>query len=151
MTLLSQVNTSFHASQVTQVVEAVSCICITWADPVTLITGSSDHIVRTWRVSREPSRRPGRTRETGTTLVVSHVMRVHSDEVISITASQSWSIIVSGSKDGSAAIWDLNKGVYIRSILHGNEADSSVHLVAVNESTVSNSSFGLFRSATCGC
>ena len=64
-------------------------------------------------------------------------MRVHTDEVVCVTASRAWSIVVSGSRDGSAALWDLNRGVYIRSIWHGDGNESNaVNLVTVNESTV---------------
>ena len=63
-------------------------------------------------------------------------MRVHRDTIICVAASRSWSVIVSGSKDGSAALWDLNRAVYMRSIWHGEGDAVGVHLVAVNESTV---------------
>ena len=48
---------------------------------------------------------------------------------------------MSGSKDGSAALWDLNRGTYVRSIWHGREdgdvdENMAVNMVAVNESTV---------------
>ena len=69
-------------------------------------------------------------------VTLSHIMRVHTDEVLSVTASRAWSVAVSSSKDGSAAIWDLNRAVYVQSIWHGEGAESEVHLVAVNESTV---------------
>jgi WD40 repeat protein len=123
--------------QVVQIIEEVSCTCA-WADLTSVVTGSSDHIVRIWRVSREPTRRHVGTREIGINLILSHVMRIHSDEIVSIGVSRSWSVVVSGSRDGSAAIWDLNKGVYIRSIWHGTQPDSTVRLVAINESTVSH-------------
>lgn len=80
---------------------------------------------------------------------LSHIMKVHTAKVLCVTASRSWSVVISGSADGSAAIWDLNKGVYVRSIWHKDEAAPSggagnsegermhgVHLVAINESTV---------------
>lgn len=115
--------------QVVQTIEAAMCTCAAWADANNLVTGSSDHLVRLWR-------RTGGRKEGAANLVLSHIMRVHTDEVICITASRAWSLVVSGSKDGSAAIWDLNKGAYIRSIWHGKQAESGVHLVAINESTV---------------
>jgi len=58
---------------------------------------------------------------------------VHTKAVICVTASRAWSIVASGSKDESAALWDLNRGVYVRSIWHGE--GEAVHLVAINEST----------------
>jgi WD40 repeat protein len=126
---------------VVQVIEEVSCTCA-WADLTSVVTGSSDHIVRIWRVSREPTRWHVGAREAGINLILSHVMRIHGDEIVSIGVSRSWSVVVSGSKDGSAAMWDLNKGVYVRSIWHGTQPDATVHLVAVNESTVSRSRLG---------
>ena len=70
-------------------------------------------------------------------------MRVHSDIILCVAASRPWSVIVSGSKDGSAALWDLNRAVYMRSIWHGESGIVGVHLAAINESTV-RSSFSLF-------
>lgn len=52
-------------------------------------------------------------------------------------------MVVSGSKDGSAILWDLNRGVYVRSIWHGPGEHAEVHLVAVNESTVGRFCFVL--------
>ena len=46
-------------------------------------------------------------------------------------------VVVSGLKDGSAAIWDLNRGMYVRSIWHGEGRESTmVNLFAINGSTV---------------
>jgi len=64
-------------------------------------------------------------------------MRIHTDEVVCVAASRAWSLVVSGARDGSAAIWDLNRGMYVRSIWHGEGGESmTVNLVAINESTV---------------
>lgn len=119
-------------SQTTQVVEGVACTCATFADSENLITGSEDHIVRLWRFSRNNSG------SSGLSISLSNMMWVHRDTILCVAASRSWSVIVSGSKDGSAALWDLNRAVYMRSIWHG-EVDSNdavgVHLVAINEST----------------
>jgi WD40 repeat protein len=70
-------------------------------------------------------------------LSLSHIMRIHTGPVICVTACRAWSTVVSGSSDGSAALWDLNRGVYVRSIRHtsGLNSTPTVHLVAVNEST----------------
>ncbi|KAG6865429.1 hypothetical protein C0991_002667 [Blastosporella zonata] len=70
-----------------------------------------------------------------TGIVLSHIMRIHTEEVTCVTASRMWSIVLSGSKDGSAALWDLNKGVYVRSIWHNDGGENAVNLVAVHEST----------------
>lgn len=65
-------------------------------------------------------------------------MRIHQGSVVAVAASRPWSIIVSGSEDGSAAVWDLNRGAYIRSLWHPPEGGKThpVHLTAINESTV---------------
>lgn len=53
-----------------------------------------------------------------------------------IATSRTWSVIVSGSEDGSAIVWDLNRGSYRHSIWHGNESlRAEVYLSAINEST----------------
>lgn len=112
-------------------VESAFCACATFADADTLVTGSTDNTVRLWRVIRND-----RSREQPVSLQLTHLMRGHTARVNCIAASRAWSLIVSGSKDGSAAIWDLNRGVYTRSIWHGSGSSSEIHLVAIYESTV---------------
>ncbi|TBU31477.1 beach-domain-containing protein [Dichomitus squalens] len=116
--------------KVSQVVESAFCSCATYADGDTLVTGSTDNMVRLWKIIRND-----RSREQPVTLQLTHLMRAHTARVTCITASRAWSLIVSGSNDGSAALWDLNRGVYTRSIWHGTGPSSEVHLVAINEST----------------
>ena len=67
-------------------------------------------------------------------------MRSHSAPVVCVAATRTWSIVVSGSKDGSAVLWDLNRGTYVRSIWHGHGPNHMVHLVAIHESTVGHES-----------
>jgi len=121
--------------KVVQVVENAFCTCAAFADTSSLVTGSSDYTVRLWKVSRGPY---PNTSTSGLRVTLSHIMRVHTDEIVSVATSRAWSLVVSGSRDGSAALWDLNKGVYVRSIWHGEGGESSaVSLVSINESTVS--------------
>jgi WD40 repeat protein len=124
--------------KVVQVVENALCTCATFADTTCLVTGSSDYTVRLWKVRRgqQGVGSSGPPSSSGMHLAISHIMRVHTDEVICVAASRPWSLVVSGSKDGSAALWDLNRGVYVRSIWHA-EAGSQmpVDLVAINDST----------------
>ncbi|KAF5360312.1 hypothetical protein D9758_009126 [Tetrapyrgos nigripes] len=117
--------------KVIQVIEGTLCTCAAFADANYLVTGSSDHIVRLWSLTR------GYLSGPSLALTVSHHMRVHTDRVVSVAASRPWSIAVSGSDDGSAAIWDLNRAVYVRSIWHDTTGDKSaaVHLIDINEST----------------
>ncbi len=115
--------------KIAQVIEGTSCRCATFADNNCLVTGSNDFTVRIWKILRG----------TSVHLSLSHMMRIHEGPVVTVASSRSWSIIVSGSEDGSAALWDLNRGVYVRSIWHAPEGGkpSAVGLVAINESTVS--------------
>lgn len=94
-------------------------------------------MVRLWGVSRAggPASTP-RYSDCPLRISLTHLMRSHTAPVVCVTASRTWSLVVSGSEDGSAAIWDLNRGVYVRSIWHSKTAEAPVHLVAVNESTV---------------
>jgi WD40 repeat protein len=125
--------------------EGCAVTCAAFADASNLVTGSSDHTVRLWRLERGVAPTNGGLAPVGTTnlnalnLTLSHIMRMHTKKVVSVAASRNWSLVVSGSDDGSAALWDLNRGVYVRSIWHGNaEEPVPVHLVAINESTVSD-------------
>jgi len=59
----------------------------------------------------------------------------HSEAVTCLTASAAYNIIVSGSRDRTCIIWDLNELVFVRQ-LRGHAAP--VAAVAVNELTVSH-------------
>ncbi len=119
--------------KVVQVIEGAFCTCAAFADSNSLVTGSSDYTVRLWKIARPNTN----STSTGLRAALSHIMRIHTDEVVCVAASRAWSLVVSGSKDGSAALWDLNRGVYVRSIWHGDGGElSAVNLVSINESTV---------------
>ncbi|KAI0067044.1 beach-domain-containing protein [Artomyces pyxidatus] len=117
--------------KIVQVIEGIECTCAVFPDYENLVTGSSDHIVRLWRVSRNQS--GGSSNSLN--LSLSHLMRIHTADILCVAASRTWSLIVSGSKDGSAALWDLNRAVYTRSIWHGDDQGAAVHLAAINEET----------------
>ncbi|KAG1745693.1 hypothetical protein EDB19DRAFT_1927133 [Suillus lakei] len=129
--------------KVTQTIEQVALACAAFADQDTLVTGSGDNIVRVWRVNQgqvAPSGfvgASGRSRgRASSTLSMTHILRGHSQRVLCIATSRTWSVIVSGSEDGSAIVWDLNRGSYRHSIWHGNEnLRAEVCLSAINEST----------------
>ncbi|KAH8103359.1 beach-domain-containing protein [Cristinia sonorae] len=112
--------------KIVEVIEAAFCTCAAFADVDTLVTGSEDYTVRLWQLTRT---------ERSLKLIPTHLMRSHSAPVTCVAASRTWSMVVSGSKDGSAALWDLNRGTYVRSIWHGQGQNHTVHLVAINEST----------------
>lgn len=111
-----------------QTIESASCTCADWVDSNTLVTGGFDFAVRLWKLSRNRSLEASSTR-----LRLTHVMRMHTEKVVAVTASKAWSLVASGSSDSSVAFWDLNRGSYVRSVWH--PAHAEVHLVAINEST----------------
>jgi len=116
-----------------QTVEDTLCTCATFADANTLVTGSSDNTVRLWRVTRGSGLPTSpRSGDISTQIVPTHLMRAHTARVVCVAASRNWSLAVTGSADGSAVLWDLNRGVYVRSIWHGENA--TVHLAAVSDS-----------------
>lgn len=97
------------------------------------MTGSNDCMLRLWRLTR---------REGHTSFSQTYVLKAHSASVTCVSVCRVWSIAVSGSEDGTAVIWDLNRAMYVRTIYHQNPSDSNeepnhVRQVAINESTVS--------------
>ena len=120
--------------KVVQVVESALCSCAAFADSDTLVTGSTDYTVRLWKLSRGGA--AASHRDASLNAGLTHIMRGHSAPVSCVAASRAWSLVVSGSRDGSAILWDLNRGVYVRSIWHGEGPAHAVHLAAIQESSV---------------
>ncbi len=107
--------------------EYVSCQCVAFVDADAFVSGSGDCMVRLWRLSRKD----GSTKMSQTNL-----LRAHSGPVVCVAACRAWSIIVSGSEDGSVAIWDLNRAIYVRSIWHDRaNGNCAIRSVAINEAT----------------
>ncbi|KAG4304113.1 hypothetical protein PORY_002477 [Pneumocystis oryctolagi] len=58
-------------------------------------------------------------------------LRGHSKPIISIDSSRSFSIIVSGSEDGLAIEWDLNRACYVRTL---ERSSKPIQCVSINDS-----------------
>ena len=80
--------------------------CAVFADENTLITGSEDTTVGVWQV------RVGKTFD----IQLKECLRGHSEKVTTLAFSKSFSVIVSGSDDGTAIVWDLNRLKYVRQL-----------------------------------
>ncbi|KAJ4474264.1 hypothetical protein J3R30DRAFT_3295344 [Lentinula aciculospora] len=72
--------------KVVQVIEGSFCSCAAFADSNNLITGSSDHTVRLWTLTRGGGNLP-------LSVSSAHIMRIHTDEVVSVASSRAWSVI----------------------------------------------------------
>ncbi|OAD76680.1 hypothetical protein PHYBLDRAFT_109698, partial [Phycomyces blakesleeanus NRRL 1555(-)] len=98
----------------------ISTAC--FPDSRTLVTGGTDSMVCMWKVKADK----------GTDFIPLECLRGHTSSVTALTASRSNSILVSGSEDKSAIVWDLNRMKYVRSLM-GHE--NGVQLVCINDST----------------
>lgn len=95
--------------------------CLAQARAKSIVAGSSDGMVSIWELD-------GAKRE----VTLSKLLRGHDDAVLCVAASSAWSVVLTGSKDRTAIVWDLNRGTYVRT-LRGH--DAGVHLVAIDEKT----------------
>ena len=69
-------------------------------------------------------------------LQLKHTLHGHTDAVTCIAVSTAYNIIVSGSKDQTCIIWDINKMVFVRQL---QEHTSSVTMAVINQSNVRHS------------
>lgn len=65
-------------------------------------------------------------------LNIKHCLYAHTDAVTCLAASPAYNVIVSGSRDCTAIIWDLSRGVFVRQ-LRGHAGP--IAAVAVNDLT----------------
>ncbi|KAK2725756.1 hypothetical protein QYM36_000293 [Artemia franciscana] len=96
--------------------DILACICPT---PKLIISGGSDTVVTVWELGRK-------------TLEVKKRLYGHTDVVTCLVAKQSYQIIVSGSRDCSAIIWDLSRLSFIRQL---RAHPGPITAVSVNELT----------------
>ena len=97
------------------------------------VTGSSDCMLRFWDLTRKDSK---------TSIARIHVRKSRHARLLCIATSHFWFMIVSGSEDGSAVIWDPRRAIYVPSIDHKTQGSNDneragVRLVVINESSVS--------------
>ncbi|SCV71197.1 BQ2448_2785 [Microbotryum intermedium] len=104
--------------------EFVSAAC--FADVRTFVTASTDTNVSLWRWRWKHHQRG----EVQFQQV--ECLRGHSDQVVCLAASRPYSIVVSGSDDMTAIIWDLNRQRFVR-VLEGHEG--RVQLVTISDTT----------------
>ncbi|KAK4047592.1 beige protein-like 1 [Microbotryomycetes sp. JL221] len=135
----STLNTSFVTSTMTTTslfenMHAGHVSCAVFADSKTFVTGSTDTTVCLWRCYWKSGSSSSSSSSSSTTAVFQQIesLRGHEKRVICVAASRAFSIVVSGSSDQTAIVWDLNRRKFVHH-LTGHEA--SVHLVAICDTT----------------
>jgi WD40 repeat protein len=87
----------------------------------TIITAGTSSVVTVWELdSRHKS------------LNVKHYLHGHTDAVTCLAASPAYNIIVSGSRDGTAIVWDMSRFIFVRQL---RDHAGIVAAVAINDLT----------------
>nr|XP_019013052.1 uncharacterized protein I206_02549 [Kwoniella pini CBS 10737]OCF51833.1 hypothetical protein I206_02549 [Kwoniella pini CBS 10737] len=98
-----------------------------FASPSLLITVSGQGVLTAWRITIKS----GGYRRGDATLQREATLRGHTGKITCLAANTSWSLLVSGSEDGTAMVWDTNRLRYTRTLQTGN--DEPIKLCAINE------------------
>ncbi|XP_073897949.1 WD repeat and FYVE domain-containing protein 3 isoform X4 [Castor canadensis] len=99
-------------------------LCAICPNPKLVITGGTSTVVCVWEM--------GTSKEKARTLMLKQALLGHTDTVTCATASLAYHIIVSGSRDRTCIIWDLNKLSFLTQ-LRGHRAPVSA--LCINELT----------------
>uniref|UniRef100_A0A803XYT0 WDFY family member 4 n=1 Tax=Meleagris gallopavo TaxID=9103 RepID=A0A803XYT0_MELGA len=102
-------------------------LCAICPSPKLVITGGTSTAVCVWEM--------GISKEKAKALTLKQALLGHTDTVTCLTASLAYHIIVSGSRDRTCIIWDLNKLSFLTQ-LRGHRAPVSA--LCINELTVRN-------------
>lgn len=99
--------------------EILACAC---PNAHTIITAGTNSVVTIWQFD---ARRKA--------LVVRNSLHGHTDAVTCLAASLAYNVIVSGSRDGTAIIWDMSRYMFVRQL---SKHAGVVAAVTINELTV---------------
>lgn len=127
-----RVHTTIHALHD----DNVLCAAIS-PDGRTFATGGSSGTVKIYR--RETTTAPRRSRSRSAkskdvlSIELACVLHGHCDAVEAIAISQEWGILVTGSRDQSCSVWDLNRRLYVRSI--ATETEGTVRCITICPTT----------------
>ncbi|XP_045140276.1 WD repeat and FYVE domain-containing protein 3 [Echinops telfairi] len=99
-------------------------LCAICPHPKLVVTGGTSTVVCVWEM--------GTSKERAKSLTLKQALLGHTDTVTCATASLAYHIIVSGSRDRTCIIWDLNKLAFLTQ-LRGHRA--SVSALCINELT----------------
>ncbi|XP_053559369.1 WD repeat and FYVE domain-containing protein 3 isoform X2 [Bombina bombina] len=99
-------------------------LCAICPNPKMVITGGTSTVICVWEM--------GTSKEKAKTLTLKQALIGHTDTVTCLTASLAYHIVVSGSRDRTCIIWDLNKLAFVTQ-LRGHRAPVSA--LCINELT----------------
>ncbi|CAH1111054.1 unnamed protein product [Psylliodes chrysocephalus] len=98
--------------------EILACVC---PSPKSIVTAGTSSVVTVWEYEARKK-----------SLSIKHSLYGHTDAITCLATSPAYNVIISGSRDSSAIIWDLSRGVFVRQ-LRGHAGP--VAAVAVNDLT----------------
>jgi hypothetical protein len=95
----------------------VSCACLSGNGALLVTGGLDDCMVYVWKVQRR-SRFPGASAIVGSTWQLQHKTTLigHVSAVTHLAVSHKYGALISSSEDGTVLLWDLAKGVPLRTI-----------------------------------
>lgn len=91
-----------EAAAVQNTGEILACAC---PNARTIVTAGTSSVVTVWEFE---SRRKS--------LTVKHSLHGHTDAVTCLAASSQYNMIVSGSRDGTAIVWDMSRFTFVRQL-----------------------------------
>ncbi|XP_035247122.1 WD repeat and FYVE domain-containing protein 3 isoform X4 [Anguilla anguilla] len=99
-------------------------LCAICPNPKLVVTGGTSTAICVWEM--------GTSKERAKTLTLKQALLGHTDAITCLTASSAYHIIISGSRDRTCIIWDLNKLAFVTQ-LRGHRAPVSA--LCINELT----------------
>ncbi|WWD18748.1 hypothetical protein CI109_103202 [Kwoniella shandongensis] len=124
------------SAKLVSLVEGIYPAHAIFASPSLLVTVSAQGVLTAWRVNIKG----GGYRRGDVTMQREATLRGHPSSVTCLAANTSWSLLVSGSEDGNAMVWDTNRLRYTRTLQTGrtepieycaiNEADGHIALAS---------------------
>lgn len=98
--------------------EILACAC---PNARTIVTSGTSSVVTVWEFDSRKK-----------ILVVKHSLHGHTDAVTCLAASPAYNVIVSGSRDGTAIIWDMSRYTFVRQL---RDHTGVVAAVSINDLT----------------
>lgn len=99
--------------------EILSCAC---SNARTIVTAGTSSVVTVWELDARHKN-----------LTVKQSFHGHTDAVTCLAASPAYNIIVSGSRDGTAIVWDMSRYIFVRQL---RDHAGIVAAVSINDLTV---------------